>query len=195
MIAQISVHDGDALLVVDVQNDFLGGGSLVVSGGEQVIPPLSRCIDIFLQHGQPIYATRDWHPEHHCSFREHGGPWPAHCVAGSAGADFAPGLGLPSSSMFVSKATSPDKDVHSGFEGTPLHGQLMMYGVKRLFIGGLSIDDCVFNTVRDALKLGYQVFLLSDAVRAVDANAGNDDRAIAAMITLGASSIASADLI
>ncbi len=195
MSAQISVHDGDALLVVDVQNDFLGGGSLAVSGGEQAIPPLSRCIDIFLQHGQPIYATRDWHPAHHCSFREHGGSWPAHCVAGTAGADFAPGLGLTAFSMFVSKATAPDKDVHSGFEGTPLHGQLMMYGVKRLFIGGLSIDDCVFNTVRDALKLGYQVFLLSDAVRAVDANAGNDDRAIAAMISLGASSIASADLI
>jgi len=193
--AQISVHDGDALLVVDVQNDFLSGGSLAVSDGEQAIPPLSRCIDIFLQHGQPIYATRDWHPEHHCSFREQGGPWPVHCVAGSAGADFAPGLGLPSSSMFVSKATLPDKDVHSGFEGTPLHGQLMMYGVKRLFIGGLSIDDCVLNTVRDALKLGYQVFLLSDAVRAVDVNAGDDERAIAAMITLGASSIASADLI
>jgi len=193
--AQISIQDGDALLVVDVQNDFLSGGSLAVPGGEQIIAPLSRCIDVFLQHGQPIYATRDWHPEHHCSFREHGGPWPAHCTAGTAGADFAPGLGLPSSSMFVSKSTALDKDSHSGFEGTPLHGQLMMYGVKRLFVGGLSIDDCVLNTVRDALKLGYQVFLLSDAVRAVNVNAGGEERAVAEMIALGAHSIASADLI
>ncbi|MDP2782970.1 MAG: isochorismatase family protein [Sulfurimicrobium sp.] len=195
MNEQIPVHDGDALLVVDVQNDFLTGGSLAVPGGEEVIPPLSRCIDIFQQHGQPIYATRDWHPEHHCSFREHGGSWPAHCVAGTAGADFAPGLGLPAFSMFVSKATAPDQDTHSSFEGTPLHGQLMMYGVKRLFIGGLSVDDCVLNTVRDALKLGYQVFLLSDAVRAVNVNPGDEERAIAAMIALGAHSIASADLI
>lgn len=195
MSEQIPVHDGDALLVVDVQNDFLTGGSLAVPGGEEVIPPLSRCIDVFLQHGQPIYATRDWHPEHHCSFREHGGPWPAHCVAGTAGADFASGLGLPAFSMFVSRATAPDKDAHSGFEGTPLHGQLMMYGVKRLFVGGLSIDGCVLNTVRDALKLGYQVFLLSDAVRAVNVNAGDDQRAIAEMIALGAHSIVSADLI
>lgn len=195
MSEQIPIRDGDALLVVDVQNDFLSGGSLAVPEGDQVIPPLSRCIDVFHQHGQPIYATRDWHPEHHCSFLEHGGPWPAHCVAGTVGADFASGLGLPAFSMFISKATAPDKDTHSGFEGTPLHGQLTMYGVKRLFIGGLSIDDCVLNTVRDALKLGYQVFLLSDGMRAVNVNAGDEERATAAMIALGAHSIASADLI
>ena len=192
MSEQISVHDGDALLLVDVQNDFLPGGSLAVPKGEEVVAPLARCIDVFHQHGQPIYATRDWHPADHCSFQAQGGPWPPHCVQGTAGAEFAPGLGLPSFAMVVSKASDSARDAYSGFEGTELAFQLMMYGVKRLFVGGLATDYCVIATVRDALRQGAQVYVLTDAVRAVNAEDGT--RAMAEMASLGAHLIESGAL-
>jgi nicotinamidase/pyrazinamidase len=193
MNEQIPVRDGDALLVVDVQNDFLPGGSLAVPGGEEVIAPLSRCVDVFHQHGQPIYATRDWHPADHCSFQAQGGSWPPHCVQGTPGAEFAPGLGLPAFAMIVAKASDSAKDAYSGFDGTNLAFQLMMYGVKRLFVGGLATDYCVLATVRDALKQGVQVYVLSDAIRAVEADDGA--RAIAEMTGLGAQFIESATLV
>lgn len=192
MSEQIPVSDGDALLVVDVQNDFLSGGSLPVPEGEAVVAPLARCVDVFHQHGQPIYATRDWHPADHCSFTEQGGQLPAHCVQGTAGAEFAPGLGLPAFAMVTSKASDAAKDAYSGFEGTNLGFQLTMYGVKRLFVGGLSIGDSLLNTVRDALKQGLQVYVLADGMRAV--NGEDDARAVAEMTSLGAHFIVSADL-
>jgi len=189
---QISVRDGDALLIVDVQNDFLPGGSLGVPGGDEVVAPLARCIDVFHQHGQPIYATRDWHPADHCSFQAQGGPWLPHCVQGTPGAEFASGLGLPAFAMVVAKASDSAKDAYSGFEGTNLAFQLMMYGVKRLFVGGLATDSCVLATVRDALKQGLQVYVLSDAVRAV--NAADGERAVAEMTGLGVQFVESATL-
>ncbi|MEN6586644.1 MAG: nicotinamidase [Sulfuricella sp.] len=192
MSEQISVRDGDALLIVDVQNDFLPGGSLGVAGGDEVVAPLARCIDVFHQHGQPIYATRDWHPADHCSFQAQGGPWPPHCVQGTPGAEFAPGLGLPAFAMIVSKASDSAKDAYSGFEGTNLAFQLTMYGVKRVFVGGLATDYCVLATVRDALKQGLQVYVLNDAIRAV--NPADGARAIAEMTDLGAHFIASGTL-
>lgn len=193
MSEQIHIRDGDALLIVDVQNDFLPGGSLGVPGGDEVVAPLARCIDIFHRHGQPIYATRDWHSADHCSFLAQGGPWPPHCVRGTPGAEFAPALGLPASAMIISKASDPARDAYSGFEGTNLAFQLTMYGVKRLFVGGLASDYCVLATVRDALKLGLQVTVLSDAIRAVNADDG--ERAIAEMADLGAHFVASAALV
>ena len=89
----ITLSDEDALIVVDVQNDFLPGGSLAITGGDDVVPPLNRYITLFAGRGLPVVATRDWHPETHCSFQTQGGPWPAHCVAGSNGADFSAALG------------------------------------------------------------------------------------------------------
>jgi nicotinamidase/pyrazinamidase len=188
----IPIQDGDALLLVDVQNDFLPGGSLAVPEGDQVVAPLSRCIDVFYQHGQPVYATRDWHPAGHCSFQAQGGPWPPHCVQGTTGAEFATGLGLAAFAMVVSKATDSARDAYSGFDGTELAFQLMMYGVKRLFVGGLATDYCVLATVRDALKQGLQVYVLTDAIRAVSTVDG--ERAIAEMAGLGAHFIESAAL-
>lgn len=192
MSEQIPVRDGDALLIVDVQNDFLAGGSLPVPEGEAVIALLGRVINVFHQHGQPIYATRDWHPADHCSFQAQGGPWPPHCVQGTPGAEFAPGLGLPAFAMVISKASDAAKDAYSGFDGTNLPFQLMMYGVKRLFVGGLATDYCVLATVRDALKQGTQVYVLSDAIRAV--NAADGARAIAEMTALGAHFVESGTL-
>ena len=191
MSEKIPLRDGDALLVVDVQNDFLPGGNLAVANGDAVIGPLNRCIEIFHPRGLPIYATRDWHPADHCSFQAQGGPWPVHCVAGSHGAEFASDLGLPAFAMPVSKATEKDRDAYSGFDGTNLDFQLKMYGTKRIFVGGLATDYCVLATVRDALKLGFEVYLLTDAIRAVDAHQGDGEKAMAEMVALGAIPITS----
>lgn len=185
-IQPISPRPGDALIVVDVQNDFLPGGSLAVPDGDGVVAPLNALIETFETRGLPIFATRDWHPQNHCSFHARGGPWPPHCIAETPGAQFAAGLRLPASAIIVSKATTPDKDAYSGFGNTELDVLLRKADVQRLFIGGLATDYCVLNTVRDALSLGYEVMLVSDAVRAVDVEPGDGERAIDEMRELGA---------
>jgi len=183
---RLDLRPGDALLVVDVQNDFLPGGALPVPHGDGVIPILNAYIRRFEAAGLPIVATRDWHPPDHCSFRQRGGPWPPHCIAGTPGADFAPGLELPTTATVVSKATEPDREAYSGFQGTNLERMLRNQGVRRLFIGGLATDYCVLQTVLDALNRGFEVYLLRDAVRAVDATPGDGARALARMEAAGA---------
>ncbi len=181
---------GDALIIVDVQNDFLPGGGLAVPDGDAVVPVLNAVIGEFERRGLPIFATRDWHPANHCSFRAQGGPWPPHCVAESSGAAFAPALRLPVAATIVSKATTADKDAYSGFSGTELDRLLRAAGVRRVFVGGLATDYCVLNTVRDARACGYDVVLLLGAIRAVDVNPGDGNRAIAEMKQLGAEAMA-----
>ena len=180
---------GDALILVDVQLDFLPGGSLAVPHGDEVVPALNRYVAVFRGLTLPVVATRDWHPPDHCSFQARGGPWPPHCVVGSEGARFAPLLDLPCEGRIVSKATTRDRDAYSGFEGTDLDEWLKRAGVSRVFVGGLATDYCVLNTVRDALRLGYATFLLADAVLAVDVQAGDGERAIAEMRRVGALAI------
>jgi len=180
---------GDALVIVDVQNDFLPGGSLAVPHGDEVVPVLNRYIQAFQALNLPVYATRDWHPAGHCSFREQGGPWPPHCVANTAGAGFAAALQLPPGTVVISKAVTVDADAYSGFQGTELDSDLFAAEIKRLFIGGLATDYCVLNTVRDARGLGYQVFLLGDAIRAVNVQTGDGMRAEDEMLRLGARKI------
>lgn len=163
---------GDALLIVDVQNDFLPGGSLPVPDGDQIIPVVNRCIEKFAKKGYPIFATRDWHPSDHSSFIDQGGAWPPHCVAGSTGAEFSPDLRLPESVPVISTGTDNEHDGYSGFLDTTLKPQLDRAGVKRLFIGGLATEYCVLHTVLDALKLNYVVFLLQDGIRAIGSETG-----------------------
>lgn len=177
---------GDVLLVTDIQNDFLPGGSLAVAGGDEVVPVLNRYIGAFLAQGLPVYATRDWHSEGHCSFHAKGGPWPVHCVAGTHGAAFAATLTLPPDTTVISKATSQDQEAYSSFQGTDLDSRLRAAGIHRLFIGGLTTDYCVLNTVLDARQLGYEVFVLTDAIRAVDVQPGDGQRAEEEMARLGA---------
>lgn len=181
---------GDVLLVTDIQNDFLPGGSLAVAGGDEVVPVLNRYIEEFVARGLPVYATRDWHPERHCSFHAQGGPWPVHCVAGTHGSEFAPNLLLPPDTTVISKATAPDREAYSSFEGTTLDSRLRAAGIRRIFIGGLTTDYCVLNTVRDARRHGYDVFVLTDAIRAVDVRAGDGQRAEEMMTRLGAHRVA-----
>lgn len=185
---------GDALVVVDVQNDFLPGGHLAVPGGDEVVPVLIRYVAAFAARALPVYATRDWHTVDHCSFRERGGPWPPHCVAGSDGAQFPPGLDLPGYAVIVSKADASERDAYSGFEGTNLEACLRAQSVKRLFVGGLATDYCVLNTVRDARRLGFDVFLLVDAIRAVNVKPGDGAAALEEMRRLGAQPISRSDL-
>jgi nicotinamidase/pyrazinamidase len=150
---------------------------------------LNRYLDIFAMQNLPVYATRDWHPERHCSFRTQGGPWPPHCVAKTSGAAFAAALQLPPATVIISKATTVEQDAYSGFQGTNLQQKLHAANIRRLFIGGLATDYCVLNTVRDALGLGFQVLLLGDAIRAVDVQPGDGLSAEAEMTKLGAQRI------
>ena len=179
-------RQGDALLVTDVQIDFLTGGNLAVPDGDEVVPVLNHYIRIFQDRGLPVFATRDWHPANHCSFHVQGGPWPPHCIQDTEGAQFAAGLQLPGDVRVVSKATSPDREAYSSFQGTDLHQRLQSLGIKRLFIGGLTTDYCILNTTRDGIQLGYQMFVLVDAIRAVNVRPGDGQRAIEEMIVLGA---------
>lgn len=181
-------HQGDALLIVDVQNDFLPGGALAVAEGDVVAEVMNRYIELFDERQLPIYATRDWHPADHCSFQAQGGPWPPHCVANSRGAEFANPLKLPDQGRYViiSKGTSADRDAYSGFAGTDLADRLRRAGVSRVYVGGLATDYCVLNTVRDALAQGFAVLLLEDAIRAVNVQPGDGAQAIAAMQACGA---------
>ncbi|MFZ5556579.1 MAG: nicotinamidase [Pseudomonadota bacterium] len=190
----IPVRDSDALILVDVQNDFLPGGTLAVPGGDAVVEPLNRAAALFAARGLPVFATRDWHPPDHCSFRARGGPWPPHCVVATPGAAFAPGLRLPDAAVVISKATTPDRDAYSGFQGTDLAERLRRAGVKRVVVGGLATDYCVKETVRDALAAGFEVVLLTDAIRAVDVHAGDGEAARHDMLGCGAVPATSAEL-
>jgi len=190
----IRLQAGDALIAVDVQNDFLPGGSLAVPAGDAVVPALNRYLAAFAARALPVFATRDWHPPEHCSFQPQGGIWPPHCVADTRGAEFAPGLDLPAMAVTISKATLPEADAYSGFAGTDLAARLRAGRLTRLFIGGLATDYCVLNTVKDALSEGFEVLLLEDAIRAVEVNAGDGARALAEMQQHGARSIRYEDL-
>jgi len=177
---------GDALVVVDLQRDFLPGGALGVPQGDRVLAAINEYLELFQARRLPVVVTRDWHPADHCSFVGQGGPWPVHCVAGSAGAALAEGLRLPADAAVVSKATTPGRDAYSGFDGTDLQARLRCAQVTRLFVGGLATDYCVLQTVKDSLALGFGVVLLTDAIAAVDVHAGDGERAIDEMRAAGA---------
>jgi nicotinamidase/pyrazinamidase len=182
----VETGPGDALLVVDLQRDFLPGGALAVRGGDEIVPVLGAYARHFRAHDLQVFLTRDWHPPDHCSFRAHGGPWPPHCIAGSSGAEPPAGFDAPADAVVVHKGMSPEKDAYSGFDGTPLDRALREAGARRLFVGGLATDYCVLATVRDARRLGYAVRLLVDSIRAVDVAPGDGRRAEDDMLRLGA---------
>jgi nicotinamidase/pyrazinamidase len=166
MIAEI--RSGDALLIVDVQNDFCPGGALAVPDGDRVIPVLNDWISAAGNAHIPILASRDWHPVEHCSFSEQGGPWPVHCVQDSPGAQYHSDLTLPDEAIRFSKGVAFDRDANSAFEGTGLETFLRRHAISRLWIGGLAEDVCVLRTVLDARAAGFEAHLIVAATRAVD---------------------------
>ena len=188
-MSAIVLGEGDALLIVDLQVDFLPGGKLGVPDGDAVIAPINRLIDLYTARGLPVVASRDWHPELHCSFAAQGGPWPPHCVAASEGAAFADGMRLPADAIVVSKADTADQDAYSAFNGTGLADDLRARGVRRLAVCGLATDYCVLNTVVDALAEGFAVLAIPDAMRAVDVAQGDGERALARMLLQGAAPV------
>jgi nicotinamidase/pyrazinamidase len=174
-----------ALLVVDVQNDFCPGGSLAVAHGDEVVPPLNKLIEEFLEHGEPVFKSRDWHPEKTKHFAAFGGTWPVHCVQNTKGAEFHPDLIDDIHIRTISKGLG-DEDSYSAFDGTDLALQLHRLGVEEVWVGGLATDYCVKNTVLDGLKEGFRVKALADAMRAVEVQPGDGERAIAEMRDAGA---------
>ena len=175
-----------ALIIVDMQNDFCPGGALAVKGGEEIIPVINQYIKRFTEKNELVVFTRDWHPADHCSFKDQGGIWPPHCVAGTNGAEFHHDICVPEKSLIISKADLPSKDAYSGFDATSLDQHLKKLDIKEVWICGLATDYCVTSTVMDALKLGYKVKLLADAISAVDVSAGDGEKAIADMESAGA---------
>ncbi len=180
------LEPGDGLLIVDIQKDFLPGGALGIHGGDAILPAIREYLSRFERRGLPIFLSRDWHPENHCSFQEQGGPWPRHCVAGSPGSLPPPDFRPPTGAKLIFKATTRDKEAYSAFEGTRLDEELRAAKVRRLFIGGLATDYCVVNTVKDARTRGYDVVLLQDAICGVDVQPGDSRRAIDTILGLGA---------
>ncbi|RLG88344.1 MAG: bifunctional nicotinamidase/pyrazinamidase [Thermoprotei archaeon] len=185
----------DALIIIDMQNDFMPGGALPVPKADEIIPTLNKYIALFKSKNLKVIATRDWHPPNHISFKTRGGPWPPHCIQGTKGAEFHPDLKLPKDVIVISKATEPDKEAYSGFEGTDLDKVLKEYGIKRLFVGGVATDYCVKATVLDGLRLGYTVFLLLDGIKGVDVNPRDVEKAIDEMLSEGAIGITLIELL
>ncbi|HEX8721047.1 MAG TPA: nicotinamidase [Pyrinomonadaceae bacterium] len=174
-----------ALVVVDVQNDFCPGGALAVERGDEVVAPLNRLIEEFLRRGEPVYKSRDWHPARTKHFSAYGGTWPAHCVQGTRGAEFHEDLLDDPRVRVVSKGLG-DEDNYSAFDGTALAEDLRREGVGEVWVGGLATDYCVKNTVLDALREGFRVRALRDAMRAVNLRPGDDLRALEEMSAAGA---------
>jgi nicotinamidase/pyrazinamidase len=171
----------EALIIVDVQNDFCPGGALAVAGGDEVVAPLNE----LARNSGLVVATRDWHARDHSSFRDHGGPWPVHCVAASAGAALHPDLDRCAIDIVLDKGRAPDLAGYSAFEKTGLAALLRERGITRLHIGGLALDYCVRHTALDARRLGFEVVLHLAATRAVEARAGDAERTRAQLAAAG----------
>jgi nicotinamidase/pyrazinamidase len=174
-----------ALIVVDVQNDFCPGGTLAVAEGDQVVAPLNKLIEEFLERGEPVFKSRDWHPAQTKHFANQGGAWPVHCVQNTRGAEFHPDLIDDMHIRVISKGLG-DTDCYSAFDETDLELQLRRLGVEEVWVGGLATDYCVKSTVLDALKQGFSVKAVENAMRAVNVNPGDGERAIAQMRAAGA---------
>lgn len=163
-----TLEKGDALLIVDVQNDFMPGGALPVPEGDAIVPIVNRWIEAARDANIPIYASRDWHPFNHVSFKEEGGPWPVHCVADTRGAAFHPDVNFKDDVIILNKAEKPDVEAYSAFQGTDLTERLRAAGIERLWIGGLALDYCVRASALDAANAGFDVHLILPAARAIN---------------------------
>jgi nicotinamidase/pyrazinamidase len=186
----------DALIIVDVQNDFCPGGALGVEGGDKIVPIVNDYMNRFAAAGLPIVVTRDWHPRQTNHFKDYGGVWPVHCVQNTPGAEFHRELKLPPSSILVSKGLGVDEDAYSAFQatddtGAPLAELLRGRGVGRIFVGGLATDYCVKHTALDGLREGFAVVVLGDAIRGVDLQPDDSARALGEMRAAGVSTVAS----
>ncbi|MFH1093112.1 MAG: bifunctional nicotinamidase/pyrazinamidase [Candidatus Omnitrophota bacterium] len=183
-----------ALIIVDMQNDFCPEGSLAVPEGDRIVPVLNKYIGLCQSRKIPVFATRDWHPLKTRHFKKFGGLWPRHCVRLTKGAQFHPGLKLPKNAIIVSKGMDPELEGYSAFDavneqGVSLLNLLKILRVERLLIGGLATDYCIKFSVLDALKKGFRVGLLMDAVKGVNIKTDDSKKAIILAVKKGAKRI------
>ncbi len=164
----------DALLIVDVQNDFCPGGALPIEEGDAVVPVCNQWIDWARKATVPVYLSRDWHPKGHMSFNTSGGEWPAHCIQDSQGATFHQNLQIPEDAILITKGTRFDKDQYSAFDDTGLLEQLRLQGIERVWVAGLALDVCVRATALDARKGGLETHLIHEGTRPVTPEGGAD---------------------
>ncbi len=195
ILAKIKILPIDALIIVDMQNDFMPGGALPVPNALTIISAINKYIELFEKSNALIVATRDWHPPNHISFNTRGGPWPPHCIQNTWGAEFHKDLKLPRNTIVISKAFKEDKEAYSGFEDTELDNTLKSRNIKRLFIAGVATEYCVKATAEDGVKLGYQVFLLEDAIKGIDSPPGSEEKAIEDLMNKGVVAIKINDVI
>ncbi|MGB5159372.1 isochorismatase family protein [Desulfobacterium sp. N47] len=173
---RLNMEPDDALIVVDVQNDFCPGGLLPIEDGHKIVPVINRWIEAAVTIGVHVYASRDWHPLGHPSFQDNGGLWPPHCIQDSHGARFHPDLILPASAIVITKGVRFDQDQNSAFDQTGLSFKLKKDGIKRLWVSGLAEDVCVLATVTDGLKDGFEVILISKATKPITIKSGENAR-------------------
>ncbi len=177
-----------ALLLIDFQNDFTSGGALEVPGGDEIAEPVKR----LAEHFDVVAATRDWHPPDHASFREQGGPWPVHCVRGTHGAELHPAMQAIDLDAVVDVGQGREDEGYSGFENSDLARILREHEADEVYVCGLATDYCVRASAIDARREGFDVTVVEDAVRGVEVNDGDSERAFSDMRDAGAR-IASSD--
>jgi nicotinamidase/pyrazinamidase len=188
-------HPRSALIVVDLQNDFADhAGGLSVSGGDAIVPVVDGEIAMATSAGATVVFTQDWHPESTPHFAKDGGIWPVHCVADTWGAELHPMVHVPEAAIRVRKGTNGE-DGYSGFTmrdpisdettSTELEGLLRERQIDRVVVVGLATDYCVKATALDARRLGFDTFLLTDAIAAVDLTDGDGERALTEMAEAG----------
>jgi len=186
-------------LIVDVQNDFCPGGALGIPQGDKIVPKINKYINIFAKNEWPVFFTRDWHPVRTKHFKDFGGRWPAHCIQNSFGAQFHPKLKLPKEVVLLYKGLDPQVDAYSAFqaendEGLNLGHLLKIMRIKELYIGGLATDYCVRFSARDAIKQGFKVRILIDAIKGVNLKPKDSEAAIREMVKMGVKKITLKDL-
>jgi len=174
MTETTQLQPGDAVLIVDVQNDFCPGGALPIEAGDRVVPVANRWIEAATTAGVPVFASRDWHPKAHISFEERGGPWPPHCLQDDPGAAFHPDLELPDEVIKVTKGNRFDQDQNSAFDQTGLATELRARNIKRVIVLGLAEDVCVLATALDARKADFETVLVEAGTRPVTPDGGRD---------------------
>jgi nicotinamidase/pyrazinamidase len=171
-----------ALLIIDFQNDFTSGGALEVPGGDEIAEPIKHLVPRF----DHVFATRDWHPPDHASFETQGGPWPVHCVQGTHGAELHPAMRDVPVEAVVDVGAGREDEGYSGFEKSKLEVLLRAGDVEEVAVTGLATDYCVRASTIDACMLGFDTTVITDAIRAVDVNPGDGDRALEEMQAAGA---------
>ena len=184
----------DALLIVDFQKDFTPGGALPVSEGDRIAGPINSLLDSF----DLVVATRDWHCADHGSFEgvevdpekwrgaDPPSIWPLHCVENTPGAELHPALERAKVDVIIDKGQDPNSQGYSAFQDTQLVDLLRERGVEQLYVAGLATDYCVKNSVLDAVRQGFDVTVVEDAVRGVDLTPGDSERALDEMEAAGA---------